>query len=108
MELAKRVSATRSRISLPVAAGTVPDGWTVPGSPLKVVRGPEQTLVLTWGPSCNSSDLDYEIYEGPLPQFQAHKPIVCSTDGNTTKTINPDKGNRYSAACLVQKTARCK
>jgi len=114
-------------------AGAVPDGGTVQGSPLQIAKEREGKLVLSWDPSCIDSDVDYEIYEGSLQKFGSHTPILCSTQGSTTKIIDPGKGNRYylivprnehregsygmrsdrsergqgSKACLIQQTISC-
>lgn len=36
-------------------------------------------LELTWEASCLGSDVDYEIYRGPLGSFSDPQPLVCST-----------------------------
>ncbi len=35
-------------------------------------------------------DRDYEIYEGRLDQMYGHESVFCSTDGETTKILEPD------------------
>ncbi|HEU4403209.1 MAG TPA: PKD domain-containing protein [Candidatus Polarisedimenticolia bacterium] len=52
-------------------------------------------LRLDWGASCVGSDKDYAVYEGPMGDFTAHVPVVCSTGGATTATIAPSAGNMY-------------
>ena len=51
--------------------------------------------MLSWGPSCQSSDNDYEIYAGVVGDFGSRVPVICSTDGDTTTTITPTPGNSY-------------
>jgi len=52
-------------------------------------------LRLDWGPSCVGTDDDYAVYEGPIGNFTAHVPLVCSTGGTTTAMITPSAGNTY-------------
>ena len=121
--------------NLPFApAGAVPDGGGIPGTPLKIAKEHDGRLIMTWGPSCNTSDTDYEIYEGAIGEFEKHAPLVCSTEGNTMRAIDPVRGGRYyivvprndrregsygtrsdgsergqgAPACLVQEAAPCK
>ncbi len=51
--------------------------------------------MLSWGPSCQSSDNDYEVYEGSIGDFGSHMSVICSADGGTTTTITPAAGNTY-------------
>ena len=76
------------------AAGGVPDGKGVPGSPLMANREPGGGVKLTWDPSCSSDDHDYEVYQGTLGDFTSHAPATCSTGGSTTATF-PVLGNAY-------------
>jgi hypothetical protein len=52
-------------------------------------------LLLAWGPSCVSTDTDFAAYEGPIGDFRAHVPAMCSTGGATSATISPSAGNTY-------------
>lgn len=79
----------------PAGSGAVPDGVSVPGTPLTISRDPGGDLTLSWGSSCSASDSDYEIYEGTLGIFYGHAPVVCTTGGATTATFTPSAGNRY-------------
>jgi hypothetical protein len=76
-------------------AGSVPDGASVPGSPLIVESGIGGAINLYWSPSCRSTDVDYGVYEGTLGDFTSHVPRACSTSGMTTATIVPGAGNMY-------------
>ena len=75
-------------------SGRVPDGGNQPGPPL-VLGKAGGDLELNWGPSCQSSDDDYEIYEGAVGDFTTHLPVACSTGGALTVTITPMAGNTY-------------
>ena len=77
------------------AAGSVPDGHVLQGSPLAVTLNPTGELALSWGASCVSSDTDFAIYEGALSDFTSHAPAFCSTGGETTKTFAPFDGDWY-------------
>jgi len=50
---------------------------------------------LDWGASCMGTDDDYAVYEGPIGNFTAHVPVLCSTGGATTATITPSAGSTY-------------
>jgi hypothetical protein len=76
-------------------AGGVPDGKTIPGTPLEVSLEPGGDLTLNWGTSCNANDTDFAIYEGSLGDFNSHTPIFCSTGGTASKTFTPGSGNTY-------------
>ncbi len=75
-------------------SGRVPNGGDVQGTPLVVDKAGDD-LTLSWGPSCVSSDSDYEIYEGTVSDFESHTPVVCSTVGNTTMTFMPAAQSAY-------------
>jgi hypothetical protein len=77
------------------ASGQVPDGRSVPGGPLAVVRLTDGSLRLSWGGSCLSTDTDYEVYEVRLGAFTTHAPRLCTTGGQTTATLSPDAGSTY-------------
>jgi hypothetical protein len=76
-------------------AGRVPDGHGVPGAPLTIARDAAGQLTLRWGPSCLSTDTDFEVYEGVLRQFTGHRPRACSTAGATAFTLPSPQGNVY-------------
>ena len=42
-----------------------------------------------------STDTDYAVYEGPIGDFTAHVPILCSAGGSAAATITPSDGNTY-------------
>jgi len=75
-------------------SGAVPNGGSVPGTPLAVQLLPSGQLSLTWSPSC-LPDLDYAVYEGAIGDFESHKPAVCSTSGATLATIGPTLDDAY-------------
>ena len=78
------------------AAGGVPDGGEVPGTPLMVGKsGTPGDLELSWGGSCRASDTDYAVYEGLLGDFTSHAPRLCSTGGATSVTLTPASGSGY-------------
>ena len=83
--------------------GAIPGCVAAPAPPLDVTRNMVTgDLTLTWGPSCLTSDRDYEIYEGNLGAattefFYSHtaKPGFCSTGGAFAATFadpNPAGG----------------
>jgi hypothetical protein len=73
----------------------VPNGASVPGTPLRLARAPAGQLDLTWSASCVSSDTDFEVYEGTLGDFVSHAPLLCDTGGATNATITPAAGSAY-------------
>ena len=82
--------------SLPAgAAGRVPDGAVVPGTPLTVAPAAGGQITLSWGKSCLTSDNDFEIYEGSLDVIYSHSMKFCNTGGIRTKTFMPAPGSTY-------------
>jgi len=79
----------------PSFAGSIPDGDTVPGSPLFVNNGVGGAIDLYWSASCLASDVDYAIYEGLLGDFTSHLSRQCTTSAATWATIVPSAGNHY-------------
>ena len=77
------------------AAGRVPDGAQVPGTPLMVKRAPGGEIGLTWSQSCLPTDNDFEIYEGTLGVFYSHTMKFCTTGGASTSTFLPAAGSTY-------------
>lgn len=76
-------------------AGRVPNGGSVPGSPLLVAPAGGGDLTLSWSASCVAADADYEVYEGTLSNFAGHLPRACSTSGALTLTLTPVAGDTY-------------
>jgi streptogramin lyase len=76
-------------------AGTVPDGSWVPGTMLTVNKAGGGDITLSWGASCRSGDIDYEVYEGWIGAFSSHLPVTCSTSGSLTWTFTPEHGSTY-------------
>lgn len=91
------ISNVNTTITLPPlgAAGQIPDGNTVPGTPLTVTDAGGGDITLTWDPSCSASDSDYEVYEGTVGNYTSHESIFCSTGGLTTITFTPVAGSSY-------------
>ena len=58
-------------------------------------RATGDTITLTWPGSCLASDLDFEVYEGPVGDFGNHGPVTCTTAGATTATFASAAGDRY-------------
>lgn len=81
--------------TLPVGAGRVPDGNSVPGTPLTIDYGSGGDLALSWSASCLATDTDYGIYEGVLGNFSSHVKRSCSTAGATNATLTPSAGDSY-------------
>jgi len=42
-----------------------------------------------------ASDTDYGVYAGPIGDFTAHVPVVCSTGGATSTSVVPPQGDVY-------------
>lgn len=76
------------------APGAVPNGSSVPGTPLTLAKAPAGQITLSWGPACRSADT-YAVYEGPLGTYYNHAPITCSTGGSTSSTFTPASGSTY-------------
>jgi hypothetical protein len=77
-------------------AGTVPDGGSRPGDPLRIERLAGGDLRMSWGDSCiGSVDTDYAVYEGTLGDFNSHRSMTCSTGGAPTIDVTPRSGNAY-------------
>jgi hypothetical protein len=95
--LGRQLTVDCGPILPPTPAGEVPDGHEVAGIPLRVDRAPGSgtDLKLTWDSSCNSNDVDYAVYEGPLGDFGSHDPVMCSTDGELSATFTPSSEDSY-------------
>jgi uncharacterized repeat protein (TIGR01451 family) len=79
----------------PAGSGRVPDGAFLPGPAVLEIERFGSDLVLSWGPSCLTSDSDYEVYEGTLGGFYDHGPIACTTGGALGLTHPVPAGNTY-------------
>lgn len=90
-----RIDCLAALNSLVFPAGRVPSIDTAEEPALRVMRTDADHLALTWGASCLSTDIDYEIYEGALGSFESHEPLLCSTGGSTSATILSTTGSRY-------------
>jgi len=75
--------------------GIVPDGDTIPGTPLTIDRLLNHDVQLEWSGSCVAEDNDYEVYEGTLGEFTSHEPRLCSTAGETSAVLTPGSGSHY-------------
>jgi hypothetical protein len=83
------------KVDCPSGAGTVPDGYDLPGTPLLAERLTGGDITLTWSASCSATDDDYEIYEGTIEGLYDHEALFCTTGGATTITFTPSPGNTY-------------
>jgi glucose/arabinose dehydrogenase len=77
------------------AAGRIPDGDVVAGSPLRLSRGTPGNLELDWDASCASGDNDYIVYEGTLGIYYDHEPVICTTGGVTAAVVAQPEGPAY-------------
>jgi PKD repeat protein len=82
---------------LPFASriGVVPDHESTEYDPLMLGKNDDGSLSLSWSATCMASDKNYAVYEGPLGQFSAHVPVVCSTDGLTGVSLEPSSGSTF-------------
>jgi len=87
--------ATNCDVGCGPAAGLVPDGHRVPGSPLTVSQNAAGELELHWSSSCVSADTDFAIYEGTLGDFTSHTNKTCSTGGIASTVFPPGPGGTY-------------
>jgi hypothetical protein len=76
-------------------AGRVPDGAELPGTPLTVTLEIGGEITLSWGASCSTDDVDFEVYEGTLGDFTSHQSRLCTTGGATSATLAPSAGDAY-------------
>jgi hypothetical protein len=76
-------------------AGQIPDGVNIPGLPLTISLEENGAITLSWSPSCQAGDGDYEIYEGTLGDYANRVPVLCSTAGITAATFTPNSGDSY-------------
>jgi len=84
-----------------IGAGRVGDGGAAPGVPLTAAKGAGDSIVLSWGVSCVSSDADYAVYEGSLGDFTSHAPAACSTAGALSFGLTPAAGDSYYLVVAV-------
>ncbi len=85
-----------SNVQVPLACGTVAvSSGRIASESLTAAKASGDQITLSWGGSCTSSDTDFEVYEGSIPNFYSHTSIVCSTGGARTETISPGSGSRY-------------
>jgi len=83
------------RLSLPsFAPGHIPDGFSVPGTPLTIAKQ-GAALSLSWGLSCNTGGTDFLVAEGALGLFASHAPKLCSTAGLPSALITPPPADSY-------------
>jgi hypothetical protein len=76
------------------AAGRVPDNQVLMGQPLRVAKFGSE-VILTWGPSCITSDTDYSVYAAPMPLYGLHEPLTCTTGGLLEHRFLPPTGDHY-------------
>jgi len=77
------------------AAGSVDLGSWHGSQPLTVTKTEGDSIRLDWGASCQSTDADYEVYEGRIGEFASHVPRVCGTGGAPTTTLIPAETDAY-------------
>jgi hypothetical protein len=75
-------------------SGSIPNGGDTPGQPMRISLVGGQ-LELTWEPSCEAADTNYEIYEGFLGAYPSHFSKFCNLGNVTTTSFPPDGFNRY-------------
>ncbi len=78
-----------------IAAGAIPDQDSPTDDPLLLEKLAGDEVRLTWSPSCNPSDADYAVYEGPIGDFTEHEPRFCTTGGVAEKNLTPNSGAAY-------------
>jgi hypothetical protein len=83
----------------PPGAGAVPNGASVPGTPLSVGKsGPptNPSVDLSWERSCRS-DPDYSVYSGLIGSLSTygHDFLLCSTAGASNATFPPSIDDEY-------------
>lgn len=77
--------------------GRVPDGGSISGAPLELVKNATvpTDLNLSWSESCTAGATDYSIHEGLLGSWYSHSSHSCTTGATLSATITPAGGNRY-------------
>ena len=76
-------------------AGLVPDGSVVGEVPLDVFHNGSSDLLLIWGRSCLTTDVDYAVYEGPIGSYYSHYAYYCGTGGGTSTVLTPSSYDTY-------------
>ncbi|MGH9748704.1 MAG: DNRLRE domain-containing protein [Candidatus Polarisedimenticolia bacterium] len=94
------IATARPRLTIefstgPGGAGAVPDGARTPGTPLTVALAAGGGITLQWGASCLTTDTDFAIYAGAVPDFRSYAPRFCTTGGATTMTFTPGAGSEF-------------
>ncbi|MBP7149261.1 MAG: hypothetical protein KBD01_17160 [Acidobacteria bacterium] len=90
----EELSTAAALVVAGTGSGRVPGDRGSAGNPVRVSRA-VSGVALTWGPSCNGADTDYEVYEGAIGAFAGHEPRLCTTGGARSATFAPAAGNRY-------------
>lgn len=78
-----------------VASGAVPNGASIPGTPLLIGKGSGGTIDLRWDPSCMGNGRDYAIYEGLLGAYYSHLWKTCSSGGLLEQSTTPNAASSY-------------
>ncbi len=81
----------RVNVGIPSGGGGSVDGLTMGRT------GPG-TLTLSWAPSCDGGDTDYEVYEGDLGNFSSHRSVLCSSGGTRSASVPEPPGSVYYLA----------
>lgn len=50
---------------------------------------------LSWSDSCLTADYDYAVYAGRIGDWNAHRPLTCSTSGATNWSADPDPDSQF-------------
>jgi hypothetical protein len=77
------------------AAGAVPNGGLVQGTPLLLHKLPGSLIRLTWQASRRPVDANYGIYEGTIGDFAGHTINTCDTGGQTSAEFFPAPESSY-------------
>ena len=72
----------------------LPPGGRING--LRASKNAAGDVRLNWNPSCSTTDIAYEVYEGVVGTWYGHVPVpgLCFV-GATTVTFTPGAGDRY-------------
>ena len=77
--------------------GVIPNGSSVPGTPLRLAKAAGGNVNLTWSASCSTAASNYGVYEGSLSiaGTYSHHPVSCNLGNVTATSLAPSAGNRY-------------
>ncbi len=78
-----------------LASGSVPDGSLDPNQAMDITLAADGRITLSWQPSCLAGDTDYVVYHGAIGSFDDPVPLLCSTAGLTTASIEPPPSSSW-------------